>query len=163
VFVSCIGCVLFSWRPLQQADDLFRGVLLCVCVCQIVCDIEISKRHDLGPIWAVVLQEKISVIKVVYFSMLCYNTVFYGDIVSGTIVVPISQVCMSGMLLLLIAGNRKVCCWVGLHWHNIHVMFQENLLSFSKVEMGTHMLAQNGDLISSFFLGGGGGRGTNGK
>jgi hypothetical protein len=82
--------------------------------------------------------------------------VFYDDIVAGTIVVPISKVCMSGMLLL-IAGNREVCCWVGLHWHDIHIMFHENLLAFSKLEMGTHMVAQNSHLISSFFWGGGGG------
>lgn len=93
-------------------------------MCPIVCDTGISKRVGLCPIWAVVLQENISVIKVAYFSKLFYHTVLYGDTVSRTSVAPTSQVCMSGMLLLLIAGNRIMHCWVGFHWHNICVTFQ---------------------------------------
>ena len=50
--VSRVCCVLCRKRPLRRPDYSFRGVLPCVCVCLIVCDLETSNtrrpRPELG-------------------------------------------------------------------------------------------------------------------
>ena len=53
ILVSCVRCVLCRYWPLPWTDHSFRGVLpaMCVCVCLIVCDLDITKmwpRHELG-------------------------------------------------------------------------------------------------------------------
>jgi len=57
MFVSCVRCVLCTYRPLRRADHSVTGALpcvcVCVCVCLTVCNLENSNRGTLGPIWAV--------------------------------------------------------------------------------------------------------------
>jgi len=56
MLVQCASFVLRRYRHLRRADHLYRGVLpgVCVCVCLIVCDLEISRiRCTQGLNWAV--------------------------------------------------------------------------------------------------------------
>ena len=54
VLVCGVCCVLYRHTHLRQADHLFRGVLLgvCVCVCVSMCDLGTLQWGGLGPIWA---------------------------------------------------------------------------------------------------------------
>ena len=52
---------------MRQADHLPRGILLGVCVCVIVCDLEISKRGGLDPTWVVAPQKKYTLLKTYLF------------------------------------------------------------------------------------------------
>jgi hypothetical protein len=93
-------------------------------VCVQLCVIQEPQNEVIYVPFGLSATGKISVKKVAHFSKLFYHTVFYGDTVSHTSVAPTSQVCMSGMLLLLIVGNRIMHRWVDFHWHNICVTFQ---------------------------------------
>jgi len=57
MFFSCDFCVWFMYRSMRSACHSFRGATPDVCVCLIMCDLENSKRDELGQIWAVVSQK----------------------------------------------------------------------------------------------------------
>jgi len=58
MFVSCVCCGLFRYRPRLQDEHSFIGALPGVCVCLVVCGIKTSTLRGLNPFGAVEPQEK---------------------------------------------------------------------------------------------------------